>query len=355
MKKDRKKDKKPLYMLLCLFIIFCGFIYLITWRPPIDPLSESIEYSQTSDDVKEVWNKIKAEKLPEEKKKKLLQDIRNKLTDLNLSQKEIDEWIKELAPYTSINLNIIIIPDLSARISNNPYQINNDLQIINEIWNVFKGYSRLKQNNKSRLVIEVADDNPRIADIINQLRFDLSTHKGAGVHFFTDEKDNIFEDNVKKLYESAQKEPFVSDYVFYFKQRLNNHLRKSTLFDIYINKIIVITNGYIKGIDNRVYTVIDSHRFQLYLAMRAGNLLETIYDHYLNIPPADIDLSYTDILVCEVDEMDSGRGYDFEILKTYWEDWLNNMNTRNIIFSPKRNAILDTNNNVKDFILQKQF
>lgn len=352
MNQIRKKDRKPIYMLLCLFAIFCGFIYLITRRPPVDTLKESIEHSQTSDDIKNIWEKIKTEKLPEEKKKKLIQDMRSKLSTFDLSQKQTNEWINELKTYIPQSLNIIIIPNLSERITNDSLQIEDDIQIINGIWNIFKEYSKLKKNGKSRLIIEIADNNPKIADVINHLRFDLSAHKGAGISFFK-EKEDEFKDNVRKLYKFPKEDFFGSDYVSYFNKNLGSHLKKSTLFDIYMNKIIIITDGYMKGIDNKTYTVIDSYRFQLYLAMREGNLSETIHNNSLNIPSADINLSNTDILICEVNEIDSGKGYDFEILKTYWEDWLNSMNAKQVVFFPKKNAIVDTNNSIKDFILQK--
>ena len=59
----------------------------------------------------------------------------------------------------------------------------------------------------------------------------------------------------------------------------------------------------------------------------SGTIKNTIKNLSLNIPKVSgIDLRYTDILVCEVNERKLGKAKDFEILKAYWEDWFERMN-----------------------------
>jgi hypothetical protein len=80
----------------------------------------------------------------------------------------------------SISLNIIVIPDLSRRITDtieNPKQIENDLVVLNTIWSSFVEYSKLKQDTKDKLIVDVTDIDQakgQFSSIANQLQFDLS-------------------------------------------------------------------------------------------------------------------------------------------------------------------------------------
>ena len=137
---------------------------------------------------------------------------------------------------------------------------------------------------------------------------------------------------MNELYKSAKDKPLGADYIFYFRRYLVNNLKKPTLYDNYINKVIIITDGYLE-LEKRLdygggsrwnYTEINS---QLYSSVNIGNIKNTITSLSLNIPKLNnIDLRYTDILVCEVNERKNGKTKDFEILKTYWEDWFERMN-----------------------------
>ena len=70
----------------------------------------------------------------------------------------------------------------------------------------------------------------------------------------------------------------------------------------------------------------------------------------LNIPKVDIDLSNSEILVCEVNERRTGKGFDFEILKTYWEDWFKRMNAKKVVFIHREQANDLTAKRVSDFV-----
>ena len=63
-------------------------------------------------------------------------------------------------------------------------------------------------------------------------------------------------------------------------------------------------------------------------------------------------MKYTDILVCEVNERKTGKTKDFEILKTYWEDWFERMNANpsKIKFIQREQANDITKKRIDDFI-----
>lgn len=71
----------------------------------------------------------------------------------------------------------------------------------------------------------------------------------------------------------------------------------------------------------------------------------------LNIPKANgVDLSNTDVLVCEVNERRTGKTKDFEILKAYWEDWFERMNAHKVSFIQREQANDLTKKELKNFL-----
>lgn len=343
LKKPKKKDKKPMYILLGTFVFFGIFIYLLT-RPSLQSKAiEQVQVCSNVNDVKSLYERYKFDLLEtDENGNKIValefQDaIRNKLNSFQLSDEKLTKCLEWIPP-TKTSLNVIIIPDLSRRITSpeNPNQIENDILVLNTIWSSFVEYSKLKKDTKDKLMVDVTDIEQakgQFSSIANKLQFDLSSHKGKSNRlYFTDKKNIQFHKAVNNLYVSAKEKPLGADYIFYFRRYLVNHLKKPTLYDNYINKVVIITDGYLElekeqdyGNGSRWnYTEINS---QLYNSINIGNIKNTITSLSLNIPKLNnIDLKYTDILVCEVNERKTGKTKDFEILKTYWEDWFERMN-----------------------------
>lgn len=352
----KKKNRKPLYLLLAFLLVFIAFIYFIT-RPSLQSLAiKEIQTCYNTEDVKQCWYKYKADLSQDAE---FLTEIRNKLASFNLPENEIQNckgWLPP--PPTSINL--IIIPDLSRRITdtiNNPNQISNDITILNTAWNSFVKFSKLRIDTKDKLSIEVTDIDQakgQFGNVANQLIFDLSTHVGKSNRlYFTAEKDTQFLKAVSELYALAKPKPLGADYRFYLRRYLANNLKKSNLFVTYINKVIIVTDGYLEAENKEVDTKIYSHQNQLYSSVDNGNILEVITSNNLNIPKVDIDLTNTEIMVCEVNERKSGKGYDFEILKTYWEDWFKRMNAKKVVFIQREQATEISSQKVSEFILQQ--
>lgn len=343
-KKHKKKDKKPFYILIGSFILFSLFIYLLT-RPTLQTKAiEQIQVCNNINDIKTLYERYKFDLLEtDENGNKIVslefQDaVREKLNSFNLNEEELNKCLEWIPPSKS-SLNVIIIPDLSRRIIdtiNNPNQIFNDVFVLNTIWNSFIEYSKLKKDTKDKLMVDVTDIDQakgQFSSIANKLQFDLSSHKGKSNRlYFTDEKNTQFQNAIDELYMSAKEKPLGADYILYFRRYLVNHLKKPTLYDNYINKVIILTDGYLElsipqdygGGSRSNYTEMNS---QLYKAVNIGNVKNTITSLSLNIPKLkNIDLKYTDILVCELNERKIGKSKDLEILKAYWEDWFERMN-----------------------------
>jgi len=349
-KYNKKKNKKPIYILLAFVGVFCMFIYGLT-RPSLQSQAiKELETSYNKKDIEMVWHKFKAELYQDEE---FLLEIRTKLTGFNLNEDEKQECMGWLPPAPK-SLNVIIIPDLSRRILdtvNNPDQIQNDIFVLNAAWKTFVKTTRLKEDSNDRLMIDVTDREQasgqfnRVAD---QLQYDLSTHKGkSNILYFTPDKDQTFNSAITEMYQLAKTKPLGADYRYYFRQYLDSRLQKSTFFDTYINKVIIITDGYLEAEGKKADTRLIGYEKQLYNAVDAGNVQQVIAANGLNIPKVNIDLSNTSIMVCEVSERNvvpftkipwAGKKRDFEILKNYWEDWFTRMGAKKTVFIPREQA-----------------
>lgn len=348
-----KTNKKPIYLLL-VFLAFFGLFIALLMRPStqIKAIKE-LETCFSKKDVETVWYKYKADLYQDED---FLKVIRTKLSGLQLDEKQIaacNEWL----PPAPTSINVIVIPDLSRRITddvNNPHQIENDIFVLNAVWKSFVNFSKLKQDSKDRLIVDVTDIDQakgQFGIVANNLQFDLSTHKGKSNRlFFTPDKDTLFSNSIKEMYDSAKDKPLGTDYRFYFRRYLAKHLKKSTFFDTYVNKVIIITDGYLEAENKPADTKIYGFQKQLYQSVTNGNILDVITTNGLAIPAVDIDLSNTEIMVCEMNERKTGKGFDFEILKTYWEDWLGRMAVKKIVIAQREQATSLTAKQVQEFI-----
>lgn len=361
--KHKKKDKKPIYILIGVFVLFSLFIFLITRQSSLGKAIDQIKVCNSVTDVKSLFDKYKFDLLEtDENGGKIIaldfqSAVRDKLNSFNLNEDEINECLEWLPP-AQTNINLIVIPDLSRRITdsvNNPNQIQNDQLILNKIWQTFVETTKLKKDSKDKIIIDVTDIDQakgQFGKFANSLQFDLSTHKGQSNRlFFTTDKDKQFSSNIIAMYNSARQKPLGADYLFYFRRYLVNHLKKPTLYDNYINKVIIITDGYLEAEDRAPDTKLTP---QLYNSVNRSDIKEMIKELGLNIPKVDIDLSNTDVLVCEVNERKTGKAKDFEILKAYWEDWLQRMGANSINFIQREQATDVTLKRVSDFIKYKK-
>jgi len=351
--KQKKKDKKPLYILAGTLVFFGLFIFLITRPSTKSKAVKELASSFNKKDVEMVWYKYKSDLYQNED---FLREVRTRLASLNLTEADIKEC-KSWLPPAPVSLNIIVVPDLSRRIidiNNNPNQVNNDIQVLNTIWQTFRNSTKFKPNSKDHLSIDVTDINQakgQFGTFANELQFDLSSLKGKNnILYFTEKLDKQYLDNITAMYASAVQQPLGADYRFYLRRYLAGHLKANTLFDSYNNKVIFITDGYLEAQKQPADTKIYGYQKLLYPAVQIGNVLNIINANQLNIPTVDIDLSNTEVMVCEVNERKAGKGYDFEILKTYWTDWMTRMNVRKFKFMEREQASDLTKKSIEEFI-----
>jgi hypothetical protein len=355
----KRKNRKPLYILLGTMTFFVLFILLISGTTTTNKAIEEIQICNNAQEVKRVYEKYQFELIEADElgNKSISSDfqnaMRNKLASFKLNEEEIKKCIEWLPP-AKTNLNLIVVPDLSKRISdehNNPNQIAHDKIILEAVWKAFAETSYLKTNSKDKFIIDVTDPEQAkgaFSEIANELQFDLSKHKGKSNRlYFTEDKTKQFSKAITKMYQSAKEQPHGADYVFYFKRYLEKRIKKSTLHENYVNKLIIITDGYLEAQNRSSNTKLTP---ELYKSLIIGNTKEMISILGLNIPFASVDLTNTEVMICEVNERKTGSGKDFEILKAYWTEWLERMNAKSIHFEEREQATINTTNAVQEFI-----
>lgn len=343
--KPKKKNRKPLYLLLAFLGIFIVFIYFIT-RPSLQSVAiKELQTCFNTDDVKNCWYKYKSDLAQDEE---FLTKTRNKLVSLNLSDNEI-QTCKGWLPPPPTSINLIIVPDLSKRIAdvtNNPDQIKNDTTILNAIWRNFVSQARLKMDSKDRLVLDVTDEGQAggsFRTIANQLIFDLSEHHNKSNRLYFDAVGNRFSQNVSKLYSLASTDPIGADYHYYFEQRLPKHIKKSTLTDNFRNILVIVTDGYLESERAErtgiwAYTGTFSERTIVSNQLRSGKSYSEALSFLKPIPDCPTHFPDLEVLVVEVnprtrvseqERNDPGTVNDFVIMKSQWTNWFKLLGIKN--------------------------
>lgn len=324
-KPQKKKNRKPLYILLCTLIAFSIFIYFLVKPSMESNASQEINSCLNTEDVKATWYKYKIDLSESED---FCQAARDKLSSFNLKQSEIVE-VKKWLPSKSENLNLILVPDLSLRITdqkNNPDQVQNDTTILSAAWKAFEKKVMLKLNSKDKLTVDVADPSQaqdQFRTIADNLVFDLSEHKNKSNRFYFANIQDKFQKNINRLYDIATKKTTGANYVYYFSEILPKRIKKSTLDDNYKNILVIITDGYLE-ITGKPSTSPNTAILRQYCNTRNSSSFS-----YPN-ETADLTFPELDVYLLEVNEKQSGKGCDFQGLKKWWTEWLKLMNIHNI-------------------------
>jgi hypothetical protein len=336
-----KKGKNPLRMLgyfLLAFLILSLFLLIPSAK---SSALRKLGNCNSSSEVKDVWVSCREDLGKDET---FLAEVRKKLSSMNLSDGEISACRAWLPP-PPVSLNLILVPDLSRRLQDIPGQVRRDTAILNLVWASFREFSRLRKNTRDRLVVDVTEEEQasgNFSAVADRLHFDLSGHKGKSNRlFFTPALDKEFYAGIQDMYRMAISRPLGADYHFYFNRNLEENLMKSDLMTTWENRVILITDGYLEPEDRDPLTVIEAKKEILYKAVDEGRIEEVIQQEKLGIPPLKLDLSETDVLICEVKERESGKRHDFDILKTYWNKWLKDMKVHDCrIIEQKRMEIM---------------
>lgn len=358
---NRKKSRKPFIIFILFVFVFVLLIYFLVKPSRLNMAIDQVQICSNLNEVKEVFDRNKYELIEKNESGKTIVSpefvtaIKEKLSSLNLGKKDIEYCLSWL-PSSDIHINVIVIPDLSRRIIdtfNNPKQIASDLKVLESLWSCFAKKVMYKEKSKDKFLIDVTDIEQakgQFSTIADLLVYDLSRNlKPTNRQYFSDDLNNQFVKNIKNLYKLASDKPLGADYLFYFQKYLSSRLKKSTIFDRYVNKIVIITDGYLEAENRTADTKLTE---ELYGSLINGNTKEVITNLGLNIPKVEIDLSNTEILICEVNERKGSKEGDYIILKAYWEDWLTRMNVNKFSFIRHEQAFINTKEQIEAFINQ---
>jgi hypothetical protein len=264
------------------------------------------------------------------------------------------------------NLNILISPDLSNRITEKYAKPIDDIEIIKRILelyypSIYKSGGRvLNQKDKISLLIT----NPQLMNTYNindeSLKIDISGfNNDERIKYFTDplhyktfENDkNIMINEITKVYESAKENTVGADIYDLFKSRLNSDIiledekPKNSFDHIVINRnrniLILLTDGYIEAglygepenkkqyfyLDNEI---IRTFRKDFKKSEEINMKLFFEKNGYGLVPLANPALNNLEVLAVEFYDRSlskkSGNNTvlpdDYDILKLFWDDWM---------------------------------
>ncbi len=240
--------------------------------------------------------------------------------------------------------NIIVVPDLSNRIveikKKAGYdQAEYDKKVIIETYNILADYKKVnfKNKNKDIFSVDLTEETQSIGEPI-MLEFKDISENTFSVH------EKSLKAGLDKLYQSALSKDSVigNDFRQYFENHVNStKIKKSTFSEIWLNKIVILTDGYLEPSKGKTYTDI--------------NLPADKYP----IPSINRQYSNLDIMVCEVHlrERDGEKG---ENLKKYWYNWFKDMGIGNLkdtewwVLHDNNSNLLNTKNAIKVFLEYKK-
>lgn len=266
------------------------------------------------------------------------------ISGCNSDTKEADNNSASPHSKKATQLNISILLDLSDRIdtakySATPQYYQRDIEDIKTVARVFKSKIETKKifDLKDKLNI-FFHPLPKDADIINvaaRLKIDLAEMEKAGISKIYENIESIFSENSDKLYQlvvknsgSPDKFPGSNIWRFMKDEVTTKCIDKDSTFR---NILVIVTDGYMYwSTDQRK----EKNRF---------NYIEREYDHLkkfrqqnafsnfdkddFGFIPVQNNLSNLEVLVLEIAPPDK-HPEDFDILKKYWEKWLEEMKVK---------------------------
>jgi len=263
------------------------------------------------------------------------------------------------------NLNIIISPDISNRITGIYPKPLDDMEIITKVMDMYFPFLYRSGNRaigqRDRISVQIT--NPQLISTyhINTSPLEINMNEMSNeerIKYLTDSIQNISYRNdklslineVKKTYEKAQENTMGADIYNLFSNRLNSDIvladkaPKSLFGKTVINKnrniLILLTDGYIEaGLygkpTNNKYFYLDNDVIKKFrkefLASGEKDMSKFFTENSYGIMPVDNEaLKNLEVFAIEFYDRSlshrSGNNTilpdDFEILKLFWEDWL---------------------------------
>lgn len=323
------KNLKSKIFITFLFIFFGVFVYFLLIPSNLSKVNKDLKFANSVPDIQYVWDKYKDEMYNDPE---FYAKITGKLTELNLNDTQIIDIFTWLPDRRPTQANLVVVPDLSARINqenNNPGQIENDKILLKKVWETFSQKYNSEVESKSSFLLTVTDDDQERGDfykIAHETSVDLETKKqNVRVRDMLQEVDKNFSKNLDTIYSIAKDHTSGANYWYFIDRKLGNYYKKPTVNDKFDNKLVIITDGYLELSNGTVYT---ENLAGIGAKVKQGMTLDTAMKLFGKpIPPTSYKgLNNWDVLILEVNERKSGVGSDYSILKKYWSDWFATMN-----------------------------
>lgn len=320
--------KRNRYILIAIVLLLvAGFVGLLMRSPDTDNAYAALLKCRTTEEVKRVWNAYGGQQLNGHE---FENKTREKLTTFNLSSNEINACLEWLPP-TPTHKNLIVIPDLSNRISdtaNYPNQFDADITIMHTIWKAFLEVVGTRES-KDQMAVVITDElnmNGPLTDQFSNLFINMAEETNNPDHlFFTPYRTTKYNRNCREIYEYALENVISSDFYTFFKSDIESFLKHPTLYDNYTNKLIIITDGRIEENTGGGTTEIEKFSQKMMTAYSKDSLQACITNQGLNLRPVQTDWTNTDLLICEINGGKKQPKFHTEVIIAYWEDWFNKM------------------------------
>ena len=292
------------------------------------------------------------------------------------------------------NLNIIISPDISNRITSKYPKPVDDIDIIGKVMDLYfpflyrSGSRAIGQ--KDRISIQLT--NPQListyhinttpleidmGDMSNDERIKYLTDSIRNNSFHKDKLNMINE--VRKTYEKAEENTMGADIYGLFNSRLNDDIVfkdenpikafGTTVHNKNRNVLILLTDGYIesglygKPVDGNKYYYLDNDvikRFRKdFLASGENDMKKFFTDNDYGIVPvknqalANLEvfaIEFYDRSLSQRSGNNTVRPDDFDILKLFWEDWFKQSGVKRFKIYEKFASINEFERAFKNFI-----
>jgi len=235
---------------------------------------------------------------------------------------------------SSKNLNVSILIDLSDRINPEKYPnpsmeyYQRDLEYIKAIKNGFIDHVKSKKvmqlNDQMQIFFNPEPSDSKINDFAKQLKVSFDKNTSKEIINLIDEKYSTLPE---KIYQSAiQDKQYVgSDIWGFFKNKVNDYCIK----DKHRNILFILTDGYMfhkdsKFTENEKTSYLTPELVKS-LKLNTSDFKTKITDKGLGFIKANDKLTNLEIVVLGINP-EKGNPFEGDVIKTYWENWLKEMN-----------------------------
>lgn len=234
----------------------------------------------------------------------------------------------------SKNLNISILIDLSDRIDSEKYPnpsmeyYQRDLEYIKAIKTAFidqvKSKKVIQLDDQMQIFFNPEPSDPEINDLAKQLKVSFDKNTSKENISIVDEK---YSSLPTKIYQSAiqDKQYIGSDIWGFFKNKIKDYCIK----DKHRNVLFILTDGYMfhkdsKFTENEKTSYLTPELVKS-LKLNTSDFKTKIDDKGFGFIKANDNFDNLEVIVIGINP-EKGNPFEGEVIKTYWENWLKEMN-----------------------------